>query len=115
MKPLSIKAPHGASIFEIEWEDGRRDQLPHSILRGYCPCAGCQGHSSGIRFQKNVNLELRDIRPIGNYALGLTWGDGHSTGIFTFEYLRHLGQLLSRHGETDLIALNVIHAHASDS
>ena len=113
MKPVSIKAPHGARIFEIQWEDGKIDQIPHSVLRGYCPCAGCQGHSGSIAFQKDVNLELRDIRSVGNYALSLAWGDGHSTGIYTFEYLRHLGQLLSEYGEAGLIALNVIHANES--
>ncbi len=42
------------------------------------------------------NLELREITRVGNYALGLTWEDGHSGGIFTFEYLRRLGDLLEQ-------------------
>jgi DUF971 family protein len=78
---------------------------PHEILRGYCPCAGCQGHAGTIRFLSGGNLELREIEQVGNYALGLTWGDGHASGIYTFRYLRSLCELLETHGAAGLIEL----------
>ena len=103
--PTKIKAPHGATVFEITWSDGYTSRLPHKVLRGYCPCAQCQGHHGVTRFIPDGNLELREISRVGNYALGLTWGDSHSGGIFTFEYLRRLGDLLDMLGEERLCGL----------
>jgi DUF971 family protein len=96
---MGVKAPHGARVFEIAWADGVTGKLPHAILRGYCPCAGCQGHAGRIRFQTGADLTLREIEQVGNYALQLTWGDGHSSGIFSFVYLRRLCDLVAAHGE----------------
>jgi DUF971 family protein len=89
-KPTHIKAPHGARVMEITWADGHRSVLPHEILRGYCPCAHCQGHSGEIKFVSGGNEELRGIEPVGSYALTLVWGDGHASGIYSFAYLRSL-------------------------
>lgn len=104
-RPTGIRAPHGARSFEISWPDGRATRLPHAILRGYCPCAGCQGHSGKVQFQPGKNLDLRQIEPVGNYALCLTWGDGHASGIYSFEYLHRLADLLELHGEEGVAAL----------
>jgi len=98
LKPTGVKAPHGASVLEISWADGHRCSYPHRILRGYCPCASCQGHSGAIRFVSPGNLEMREIEQVGNYALSFVWGDGHSSGIYTYRYLRALCELLEQHG-----------------
>lgn len=90
--PTSIKAPHGATTTEIAWGDGVRCVYPNAILRGYCPCAHCQGHGGTIEFIPGGNSDLREIEPVGFYALKLVWGDGHETGLYTFEYLRKLAQ-----------------------
>jgi DUF971 family protein len=100
--PLRVKAPRNARIVEIAWADGHAGVYPHEILRGYCPCAGCQGHSGTIRFipggelaarfKPGGDLELRSLEQVGNYALRFEWGDGHGTGIYTFKYLRSLCQ-----------------------
>lgn len=90
--PKGVKAPHGARVMEMTWADGHRSVLPHEILRGYCPCAHCQGHGGTIAYVGGGNLELREIEQVGTYALSLTWGDGHSSGIYTFAYLRALCQ-----------------------
>jgi DUF971 family protein len=105
LRPTGIKAPHGATVLEITWADGLKFSYPHEILRGYCPCAGCQGHSGSIRYQAGHNLELRNIEQVGNYALSFEWGDSHSSGIYSFRYLRGLGELLDAHGAEALIAL----------
>lgn len=88
--PRLVKAPHGAQEMSITWADGATTVLPHRILRGYCPCAHCQGHGGTIRFVEGGNTELRELEQVGNYALQLTWGDLHASGIYTFRYLRHL-------------------------
>ena len=95
---MGVKAPHGASTLEITWGDGHVCSYPHRILRGYCPCAGCQGHSGTLSFIPGGNLELREIERVGNYALSFGWGDGHATGIYTFRYLRALCELIEAHG-----------------
>jgi DUF971 family protein len=75
---------------EIDFADGHRGVYPHEILRGYCPCAVCQGHQGAIRFVAGGNLELQEIAEVGDYALRMTWADGHATGIYTFAFLREL-------------------------
>ena len=90
--PTDVKAPHGARVMEIYWGDGHKSSIPHEILRGYCPCAHCQGHGGTIKFVPGGDLSLRDIAQVGNYALQFTWGDRHDSGIYTFTYLRSLCQ-----------------------
>jgi DUF971 family protein len=107
-QPTGVKAPHGAKQLEISWADGHRSLFPHEVLRGYCPCAGCQGHSGIIQFQEGGNLELRNIEQVGNYALGLGWGDNHDTGIYSFRYLRALGDLLEAQGTEAVKAMGTL-------
>lgn len=94
--PTGVKAPHGATSMEITWADGHQSPLPHEILRGYCPCARCQGHGGTIRRVDipaiATALEVREIERVGKYGLSFAWGDGHDTGIYTFKYLRSLCQ-----------------------
>jgi DUF971 family protein len=99
IRPVGVKAPHGGTTFEIRWADGAIGRLPHRILRGYCPCATCQGHAGGVSFVEGQSLELTGIEQVGNYALQLTWGDQHGTGIYSFRYLRRLTDLVAAHGE----------------
>lgn len=88
--PLMVRAPVGADTFEIDWADGGVGRIPNALLRGYCPCASCQGHSGEIRFVAGHNTVIDAIEEVGSYALQLTWGDGHNSGIYTFRYLRSL-------------------------
>ncbi len=90
--PTMVKAPHGSRVMNIEWADGHKSVLPHETLRGYCPCAVCQGHGGEIKFVPGGDEDIRDIQQVGNYALQFTWGDRHDTGIYTFRYLRSLCQ-----------------------
>ena len=64
--------------------------LPLWYVRGYCPCARCQGHGDGQRFVRIDDPELVDIREVGRYAVALIWADGHDTGIYSFGHLRAL-------------------------
>ncbi len=90
LTPTHIRAPHGATTTEITWGDGVRCIYPNEILRGLCPCAHCQGHGGEINFIPGGNSDLRQLEPVGHYALKLVWGDGHETGIYSFSYLRKL-------------------------
>ena len=91
--PTAVRAPVGGDLFEIDWADGATGKIPNALLRSYCPCAGCQGHSGTIRFVAGGNSVIDVVEEVGSYALQFTWGDGHASGIYTFRYLRRLGEL----------------------
>jgi DUF971 family protein len=94
LKAVAVRSPRGGRTTEIDWADGHKSVYPHAVLRGYCPCAGCQGHSADIRFVEtnDAQLELEDLRPVGGYALALHWFDGHNSGIYSYRFLRALCQ-----------------------
>jgi DUF971 family protein len=76
------------SVLVADWRDGHESAYPLSYLRGWCPCAACQGHSAHLRFVPTDGCTLTAIVPVGTYAIQLGWSDGHGTGIHTFETLR---------------------------
>jgi DUF971 family protein len=96
-KPVAIRSPRGGRTTEIDWADGHKSVYPHAILRGYCPCAGCQGHTGDIAFiePRDDQQQLDEIKPVGGYALSLKWFDGHESGIYSYRYLRKLCQCAS--------------------
>lgn len=77
---------------EIEWDDGHRTTYSPAELRRLCPCAQCVDEVTGVRRldpdSVADDLTQRDVQLVGNYALGVVFSDGHSTGIFTFPMLR---------------------------
>ena len=93
--PVELRAPEGALQMEIDWADGHTHVYPHRILRGFCPCASCQGHSGPIAFVASGAPQLVAIDEVGQYALRLGWDDQHRTGIYSFAYLRELGEALA--------------------
>lgn len=102
-RPTGVRAPHGSDFFEISWDNGKKHRIENHLLRGFCPCAGCQGHSGTVRYQEGKNSDLRDIKQVGNYALGLVWGDQHDSGIYSFQYLYRLGELRTQLGASELV------------
>jgi len=88
--PLEVRRDVAARTVQIDWSDGHRSEYPFAYLRGWCPCAACQGHSGEKRYVHGGDDGLEKIAPVGRYALNFTWGDGHETGIYSYQYLRHL-------------------------
>jgi DUF971 family protein len=94
--PVEIRAPQGARRLEIVWDDDRTTGYEHAVLRALCPCAHCQGHNGPIQWVAGTEsaapaaLELADVFEVGQYAIGLAWADGHSTGIYTYPFLQAL-------------------------
>ena len=78
--------------FRLTWDDGFSAEVDYDAVRGYCPCAGCQGHGTGeVRYQNPpAPVEPLSIQPVGNYAISIQWSDGHDTGIYRFDYLRQI-------------------------
>lgn len=76
----------------LTWDDDHAAEFDYDYLRGYCPCAGCQGHGTGtVEFRSPVTpVEPLSILPVGNYAVSIHWSDGHDTGIYRFDFLRQI-------------------------
>lgn len=92
MQPrLEIDAEDGLLI---EWPDGHQSRYPFPQLRGICPCAACRderdrpGVLKVLTESAPLATRLRRVDRVGNYAIALLWGDGHNTGIFSWEFLR---------------------------
>lgn len=79
---------------DISWNDGHQSSYPSWYLREKCPCATCVEEFTGLRRVEHGSipstLERTSISPVGNYALHFGWSDGHSTGIYTFDFLRKI-------------------------
>ncbi len=74
------------------WSDGHTADFDYDYVRGYCPCAGCQGHGAGpVEFQPPPSpVKPEVIEPVGNYAISIAWSDQHATGIYRFDFLREI-------------------------
>ena len=88
--PQDIRILNERRQVEIDWADGEKSILPITFLRGYCPCAECQGHRNEIRYKENTTKAITSAHAVGRYAIQFQFADGHSTGIFRFEWLREL-------------------------
>jgi DUF971 family protein len=79
---------------DVTWNDRHFSSYPSWYLRQNCPCASCVEELTGRRkiLEGSIpaNLQRLNVEPVGNYALNFQWSDGHSTGIYTFDYLRQL-------------------------
>ncbi len=95
VKPLRIKQESPGRL-RITWDDGLEVVLPTEYLRRKCPCATCLQEAEENRSRGMFPLMLagqntiREIRQSGRNAVIVTWGDGHNTGIYTWEYLQRL-------------------------
>jgi DUF971 family protein len=88
--PIEVRRILEEKVVRITWDDGHVSEYPFAYLRGWCPCAGCQGHGNAPRYIRAPNSDLMRIGVVGKYALSFTWGDGHDTGIYSYRYLRRL-------------------------
>lgn len=79
----------------LKFDDGREIFLPFDLLRRHCPCAACQEHANPTTHDGGRATSLANIQQVGSYAVLLTWQDGHATGIYSYEYLLHLSDLLA--------------------
>jgi DUF971 family protein len=93
-QPVEVRRLPEERRLAILWSDGARTVYDYSLLRGYCPCAGCQGHlvREMVYQPPRTAVDLFLIEPVGNYALSFLFSDGHHTGIYRFEFLRTLEQ-----------------------
>jgi DUF971 family protein len=94
--PTDIGPTEDGTRLRIAWQDGRVSEYRPRELRLRCPCAGCVDEMTGERILVPAMVDP-DIYPtaieyVGRYALSFAWSDGHSTGIYPYEYLRRLDE-----------------------
>lgn len=84
----------------LSFEDGSEAYLPLAMLRRACPCAACQGEPDALgRVLKPVveygssSFQLEKFETVGGYAMQLYWQDNHSTGLYSYAYLKRLAEL----------------------
>ncbi len=92
--PTAIEYESATNRLKMVFSDDHVSVYPTAYLRGYCPCARCQGHSAGPpKFQEittSAQIEVDDIHQVGSYALAICWADGHDTGIYSWRLLRDM-------------------------
>lgn len=93
IRPTEIKLRKASRCLAVEFEDGARFELPCEYLRVFSPSAEVQGHGPGQRVlqtgKRDVNID--EIKPVGNYAVALHFSDGHNTGLYSWITLYELG------------------------
>ena len=96
--PTEIRLKEKGHTLAISFDTGNAFDLSAEYLRVMSPSAEVQGHSAAER--KTVggkqNVTIMQVEPVGNYAVRLLFDDGHDTGLFSWTYLRELGD---RHDE----------------
>ncbi len=92
--PTGITLHQKSRVMEIAFSDGRSFKLPYEYLRVYSPSAEVRGHGPGqevLQVGKRA-VEIRALEPVGSYAVQPQFSDGHSTGIYSWDYLYELGE-----------------------
>ena len=92
--PTEIKLHQKSRLMEIAFADGRTFRLPYEYLRVYSPSAEVRGHGPGQEVLQTGKrtVEVRALEPVGSYAVQPLFSDGHSTGIYSWEYLYELAE-----------------------
>ncbi len=92
--PTEIKLRTRSRVLEVAFDDGARFELPFEYLRVHSPSAEVKGHGPGqeVLVLGKQNVGIRAVEPVGQYAVKLVFDDGHDSGLFTWNYLRELGE-----------------------
>lgn len=91
--PTEIKLHQQSRIMEIAFDEGSRFNLPYEYLRVFSPSAEVRGHGPGQEVLQvgKKDVEIKQIEPVGQYAVVLIFSDGHDSGIYSWDYLYDLG------------------------
>jgi DUF971 family protein len=97
--PTQIKKTDDIKL-SIKWNDGVITEVTLQKLRDECPCVNCKGES--VMFESYIPIkspfkavgfyEIEKIETIGNYAIQITWKDGHNLGIYSWDMLRDISE-----------------------
>lgn len=89
--PTAIKLHKASRSLELHYGT-QRYVLGAEFLRVHSPSAEVQGHGHPILQHGKLNVAISKVEPAGNYALKLTFDDGHDSGLYSWDYLQQLAQ-----------------------
>lgn len=97
MRPLKIRIVENETLV-ITWSDNSESKIGLKYLRDECPCANCKGETILLKTYRppkptifNPDMyKIKNIQTVGGYAIQVSWGDGHDTGIYSWDYLKQL-------------------------
>jgi DUF971 family protein len=92
-RPVAVTVHQASRVLEIGFDDGHTFRIPFELMRIYSPSAEVQGHGPGQEVLQTGkrDVTITEIVPVGHYALQPQFSDGHDSGIFSWDYLYHLG------------------------
>jgi DUF971 family protein len=92
--PTDIVLHNTSKVLEIAFDDGNRFRIPFELMRVCSPSAEVQGHGPGQEVLQTGkrHVGITALEQVGHYAVQPSFSDGHNSGIFSWDYLHHLGQ-----------------------
>ncbi len=99
MIPKQIKIIDKSKL-KIIWNDENESVIDIKYLRNECPCASCKGETVLLKTYRPAKptlnhpdqYKIQNISPVGEYAIQISWKDGHNTGIYSWDYLINLSK-----------------------
>lgn len=96
--PSELRFRKSAGVLSVTFDDDAAFDIPFRTLRAESPSAEVRGHGSGPRPPQPPvpdNIQVTKADPVGRYAVRIHFSDGHSSGLYTWQYLRELGERAS--------------------
>ena len=108
MSPKQVKIFKKDNL-RITWEDSSETILSLKYMRDECPCAGCKGETILLKTYRPPAptvvtpemYQVKNIEVVGGYAIQITWKDGHSTGIYSWDYIKQLEEGMDENKNQD--------------
>ena len=91
--PVEIRLKRAEKLLELDFDNGKSFRLPAELLRVESPSAEVQGHGPTTKtlVSGRRHVGIIELEPIGHYAVRIKFDDLHDTGIYSWQYLYHLG------------------------
>lgn len=92
--PTEIRLSQDKRSLTVSFDDGSRHTIAAELLRVESPSAEVQGHapSQHVLVDRKRQVKIVGIEPVGSYAVCLVFDDGHDSGLYTWDYLKSMGE-----------------------
>ena len=92
--PTDIKLHRKSATLELVYAEREPITLRAEFLRVFSPSAEVRGHGKGQEVLQTgkLHVAIKHVEPVGNYAIKLSFDDGHNSGIYSWDYLLDLGE-----------------------
>ena len=108
MSPKQVKIINKNKL-KIKWDDSAETILLLKYMRDECPCAGCKGETILLKTYRPPAptvvtpemYQVKNMEVVGDYAIQVTWNDGHNTGIYSWDYIKQLEEGMDENKNQD--------------